>query len=125
MNQSLRRLVLAAAAIALVATLLVPAGLALAQQSNTYKLGCFSMTVGSDTQRQSASYRLRDLTNIVSVDGGGSVSQNYRMQPGAIQSRFIVSPPPGPGPIAPAPDPNGFKMPVIFNQQLVLRFACN
>lgn len=127
MNTTFKRVVLTAAILAVLATVLVPAGLALAQQSVNFQLGCFSMTAGA-TQRSSANFRMQDLTSWVGAVGNGANSTNFRIRPGAIQWTASTSAPPGPGGVRPTPNPTmpeGNFLPVIFKQILVLRYDCN
>lgn len=124
MNRRLKRTLLFAAAIVIVAALLVPAGIALAQQSATYRLGCFSMTTGSG-YRQSASAKTVDRLAFVGVDSGGANSATYRIKPGVIQVTVEGVPPPPPGSVMPPPGPNDFKLPIIFRGAWTFSYLCN
>jgi hypothetical protein len=111
----------AVAALILVLGLLwITAGAALAQLSPSFSLGCWSITTSGGDARQSTNFRIRDAVTYV----GGS------MQAGAARidsNHFLLARayrPPSGAVQPPAVDATVIRLPLVFDQSLVLQQLC-
>lgn len=116
----LRRWLRAGMTLILVLGLLgVSAGAALAQLSPNFSLGCWSITTSGGDARQSSNFRIRDAVTYV----GGS------MQAGATRidsNHFLLERAyrPVSGTVQPPVGPNVIRLPLVFDQSLVLQQLC-
>ncbi len=118
-TQTLRRLKLSVSLLAVLGALSV-AGLALAQASTRYDLGCWSVYTGGGGQRQSASVQILDVAGLWA--GGQSSSPNIVLHSGYEQNWSLhIAPSPEPSPSPAANYKHNFFMPQIFKSIRIVR----
>lgn len=98
-----------------VASSLLLTVVALAQQSTSYDLGCWSVTTGGGGARVSANFHMVDAVGQNAA--GNSVSPNFQLRAGVVQPLGFLAPAPTPTPIVtPAPPPSNT---VVINLPLI------
>jgi hypothetical protein len=94
---------------------------ALAQQSSSYDLACWSVTTGGGGLRSSASFRLQDAVG--QNAGGAGASSNFQMRTGIVQDLAFAAPSPTPVPTH-VPPPSGtltINLPLISSYVIIQR----
>lgn len=94
---------------------------ALAQQSTSYDLACWSVTTGGGGVRTSASFRMIDALgqNV----NGASTSANFQARAGTVQNLAFLKPAPAPI-ITPVPPPSGtltIHLPIVSSYITIKR----
>ena len=109
-------------AVVLLSSLLLSVA-ALAQQSTSYDLACWSVTTGGGGQRSSGTARMIDVLG--QNASGASTSSSFALRAGLVQNLDFLNPTPTPV-ITPAPRPTGvaiINLPLI-NSYVAIQRTC-